>query len=68
MVAAAPVPSNELARLDSLYSHHILDTPPDERFDLFTRMSTWLLTFLQQPLTSLMRTGRSSSLWLASPL
>ena len=42
MVAAAPVPSDELARLDSLYSHHILDTPPDERFDLFTRMSTWL--------------------------
>ena len=42
MVAVAPIPSSEMARLQALYSHHILDTPPDERFDLFTRISTWL--------------------------
>jgi diguanylate cyclase (GGDEF)-like protein len=42
MVAHSPIPSNETARLEALYSHHILDTPPDQRFDLFTRLSTWL--------------------------
>jgi diguanylate cyclase len=42
MVAAAPIPSDEEARLESLYSYDILGTPPDDRFDLFTRVSTWL--------------------------
>jgi hypothetical protein len=42
MVALAPIPLNEAGRLNDLYSHHILDTPPDERFDFFTRLCTWL--------------------------
>jgi len=42
MVAIAPMPANELARLDDLYSYHIIDTPPDERFDMFTRLCTWI--------------------------
>ena len=42
MVAIAPIPPNELARLEALYSYQIMDTAPDERFDLFTRMCTWL--------------------------
>ena len=42
MVACAPIPLGEVARLEDLHSYHILDTLPDERFDLFTRMSTWL--------------------------
>ena len=42
MVAYAPIPSNEAARLAALHSYCILDTPPDERFDLFTRLAIWL--------------------------
>lgn len=42
MVVSAPIPSDESVRLKALYSHHILDTPPDERFDLFTQLCTWL--------------------------
>ena len=42
MVALAPIPLDESARLMELYKHHILDTPPDERFDLFTQLCTWL--------------------------
>ncbi len=33
----APVPKNEVQRLTSLYSLGLLDTPPEERFDLITR-------------------------------
>jgi diguanylate cyclase len=42
MVAIAPIPANETARLDDLYSYHILGTPPEERFDMFTRVCTWI--------------------------
>ncbi|MCW6506892.1 sensor domain-containing diguanylate cyclase [Lichenifustis flavocetrariae] len=42
MVAKAPIPSDEAARLEALHSYSILDTQPDARFDLFTRLSTWL--------------------------
>ncbi len=42
MVAIAPMPADERARLDDLYSYHIIDTPPDERFDMFTRVCTWI--------------------------
>ena len=42
MVAAAPIPSDEGARLEALHANSILDTAPDERFDLFTRLCTWL--------------------------
>ena len=42
MVAIAPVPANELARLDALYTYRILDTPADERFDVFTRLCNWI--------------------------
>ncbi len=42
MVALAPIPSNETARLAALHSYELLDTPPDERFDLFTRLGSWL--------------------------
>jgi diguanylate cyclase (GGDEF)-like protein len=42
MVAIAPIPANEKTRLAALHSYHILDTPPDERFDLFSRLCTWL--------------------------
>lgn len=33
----APIPKNESDRLISLYALHLLDTPDEERFDLFTR-------------------------------
>lgn len=42
MVMHAPVPADETDRLAALQSYEILDTPPDERFDLFTRLGTWL--------------------------
>ena len=42
MVASAPIPDNEVGRLEALHSFAILDTPPEERFDLFTKMATWL--------------------------
>lgn len=35
----APIPQNESERLASLYALHLLDTPPEERFDLFTRVA-----------------------------
>ncbi len=34
-----PTPSNESARLDTLRALHILDTPPEERFDRLTRLA-----------------------------
>lgn len=42
MVSPAPILPNEIARLASLHSYEILGTPPDERFDLFTRIGTWI--------------------------
>ena len=42
MVLQAPIPHNENARLAALRSYGILDTAPDERFDLFTRLGTWI--------------------------
>ena len=36
----APIPDNEKERLLSLYALKILDTPAEERFDLFTRIAT----------------------------
>ena len=42
MVSFAPILPNEIARLASLHSYEILGTPPDERFDLFTRIGTWI--------------------------
>ncbi len=35
----APIPANESERLAALYSLHILDTPPEERFDRVTRLA-----------------------------
>lgn len=40
MILAAPLPSNELARVQSLRALNILDTQPDERFDSITRFAT----------------------------
>lgn len=42
MVAIAPTPLDETARVEALRGYLILDTEPDARFDLFTKMSTWL--------------------------
>lgn len=42
MVAPAPIPANEEERLAALHALSILDTPPDERFDLFTRLGEWV--------------------------
>lgn len=36
---AAPLPENEGARIGALRSLHILDTPPEERFDSLTRLA-----------------------------
>ena len=41
---AAPTPLNEQARLASVRSLGILDTPPEERFDRITRLATRLLS------------------------
>ena len=34
-----PMPENESERLETLRSLHILDTPPEERFDRLTRLA-----------------------------
>ncbi|MDO9710329.1 sensor domain-containing diguanylate cyclase [Paracraurococcus lichenis] len=39
MPAIAPLPPDEAARLAALRGFEILDTPPDPRFDLFTRLA-----------------------------
>ena len=36
---APAMPENEEARIDTLYSLSILDTPPEERFDRLTRLA-----------------------------
>ena len=38
-----PIPPNEQARLDALARMHVLDTPPDPRFDRITRLAAQLL-------------------------
>jgi diguanylate cyclase (GGDEF)-like protein len=35
----ADIPANESARIEALHSLHILDTPPEERFDRLTRLA-----------------------------
>ncbi len=35
----APLPVDEVCRLESLHRYHILDTPPDPRFDNLTRLA-----------------------------
>jgi diguanylate cyclase (GGDEF)-like protein len=35
----AELPTNEAARIEALHSLHILDTPPEERFDRLTRLA-----------------------------
>ena len=42
MVAIAPIPGNEAERLETLHSYRILDSASDQRFDLFTRLGTWI--------------------------
>ncbi|RZK82954.1 MAG: GAF domain-containing protein, partial [Methylobacterium sp.] len=42
MVSLAPIPPDETARLASLQSYDILGTGQDKRFDLFTRLGTWV--------------------------
>ena len=36
---AAPVPSDEAARIAALYSYDILDTAPEEEFDDLTHLA-----------------------------
>jgi len=36
----APIPTNEVERLKSVYGLNLLDTPPEERFDRITRCVT----------------------------
>ena len=40
--SAAPLPENEARRLDALYALNVLDTPPEERFDRYTRIAAEL--------------------------
>jgi signal transduction histidine kinase/DNA-binding response OmpR family regulator len=48
----APLPSNEPARLDELYRHEILDTPPEEAFDDLTRRAAQIT--IPEPTTQLL--------------
>jgi diguanylate cyclase (GGDEF)-like protein len=45
-----PVPENEIQRLSSLRALHILDTPPEERFDCITRLAK---EFFHVPIVSI---------------
>ncbi len=38
----APLPENESRRLDALHALNLLDTPPEERFDRYTRIAAQL--------------------------
>src|SRR5579859_6344871 len=40
---AAPLPANEAQRLEALRALHLLDTPPEERFDRITRLAARIL-------------------------
>jgi PAS domain S-box-containing protein len=42
-MSAAPIPANEAQRLDALRALHLLDTPPEERFDRITRLAARIL-------------------------
>ncbi len=42
-MSAASKPPNESQRLTALYGLHLLDTPPEERFDRITRLATRIL-------------------------
>jgi len=48
MIAPA-IPPNEQARLEALHQLHILDTPPEERFEQLTRIA---MVALQMPMAS----------------
>ncbi len=39
LTSSRPVSSDETVRLEALYRLHILDTPPEERFDRLTRLA-----------------------------
>ena len=42
MSLGAPLPENEARRLTPLYAEPVLDTPPEERFDRYTRIAAEL--------------------------
>ena len=42
MVMPAPIPADDAARVLALRRYGILGTAPDERFDLFSRLGTWI--------------------------
>lgn len=46
---SAMLPANEQARLETLYSLNILDTPPEERFDRITRTAA---RYFQAPIST----------------
>jgi len=46
---APPIPSNEMQRLATLRALHILDTPPEERFECITRLAH---VFFDVPITA----------------
>src|SRR6478752_136292 len=43
MVLAAPLPENESERLAALRSFHVLDTPPEECFDILTALTAHIV-------------------------
>jgi GAF domain-containing protein len=53
----APLPANEGQRLDALHALHLLDTPPEERFDRYTRIAAQLFD-MPIALVSLIDTDR----------
>src|SRR5450830_1500764 len=44
LMKIADIPVNEQARVDDLHKLHILDTPPEERFDRLTRLARRLFS------------------------
>ncbi len=41
---SAPLPANEAQRLEALRALHLVDTPPEERFDRITRLAARILS------------------------